>query len=94
MKKSSSADQLSDLHDRIEYKLSHLHDGETGVKLHQDPYKSVTSKGDHIVDTWDKHQLFDYLHNQRIFPDVDEDLETIRQHVKQMYDESNQHLSR
>lgn len=86
-KKSKSPDLEKD----NEYKLHHLHEGETGVKLRLNLFHSVVPKDDgdvHVVDTWDKQQLFTYLLDYRIFPDIDADIDQVRLQAKEVYNQA------
>lgn len=40
----------------------------------------------HPVDSWTKSQLYTYLLDFRVFPDIDDDLESVRLKVKHIYD--------
>lgn len=51
------------------------------------PLETLTqSQKNHIVYTWSKKELFSYLFDAKIFPDLDDDLDIIRNQVIEVYD--------
>ncbi|RLV96210.1 hypothetical protein JA1_000286 [Spathaspora sp. JA1] len=40
----------------------------------------------HEINSWSKKQLFEYLHKQNIYPDIDEKITTIRRMVYEIYE--------
>lgn len=56
-------------------------------KSHDIPLETLTqSQKNHIVYTWSKKELFSYLFDAKIFPDLDDDLDIIRNQVIEVYD--------
>lgn len=56
-------------------------------KTHEIPLETLTqSQKNHIVYTWSKKELFSYLFDAKIFPDLDDDLDIIRNQVIEVYD--------
>ncbi|KAK6454962.1 uncharacterized protein RJT20DRAFT_53981 [Scheffersomyces xylosifermentans] len=43
----------------------------------------------HIVYSWSRRELYSYLMNERIYPDVDDDLNTVRNKAIVIYDTKN-----
>lgn len=58
-------------------------------KLH----KVQSTDEPHVVDTWSRPQLYRYLHDERIFPPLETNLEDLRGQVKELYDKDTQHMS-
>lgn len=63
-----------------------LKDRKAKTKRTETDIELDTLARDHIIHTWTKKQLFSYLFEQRIFPDIDDDLDIVRSQVIDIYD--------
>ena len=50
-----------------------------------------THSNDHIINSWSKRQLYQFLFEEKIYPDVDEELNTIKKQVIEIYEFKKQH---
>lgn len=45
-----------------------------------------TNSNDHIINKWSKRKLFEFLFNEKIYPDVDEDLTLVKKQVIEIFE--------
>ncbi|RCK58991.1 hypothetical protein Cantr_07191 [Candida viswanathii] len=41
---------------------------------------------DHVINTWPKRKLFEFLFNEKIYPDVEEDLSLVKKQVIEIFE--------
>ncbi|KAL6451993.1 hypothetical protein SBY92_003302 [Candida maltosa Xu316] len=52
----------------------------------ENPAIPIDQSNNHVVNSWSKKTLYKFLFHEKIYPDVDEDLELIRKQVIEIYD--------
>lgn len=45
-----------------------------------------TNSNDHVINKWSKRKLFEFLFNEKIYPDVDEDLNLVKKQVIEIFE--------
>ncbi|KAK6200175.1 uncharacterized protein RJT21DRAFT_114604 [Scheffersomyces amazonensis] len=57
-----------------------------GEVTKQESNEEETSSNKHVVDTWSKRELYRYLFEQKIFPEINEDITLVRKRAIEIYD--------